>query len=266
MIAPLSSSPPLARLCAALVASLTASPALAQLPTAPAPPISGHWTGGYVADGSVQSLSLDVVAGDDGLDVRATLPDHRILDRPIRDATYADGLLSFEFEHGATELAVDLARGEMRGTATDDGETVAVHLVRAPPPPKPPIRVEEVRFESRGVTLAGSLVLPEGGGPHPAIVFVAGRSYGDRWGAHSEAVRLARHGIAGLVFDGRGRGASGGARETTTDEDRYADAVAAIDVVRSRADIDRSRIGLWSESAGGWVVPEVAHRTGGSRS
>ena len=62
-------------------------------------------------------------------------------------------------------------------------------------------REEEVRFRNSDVELAGRLLVPEGKGPHPAIVLVHG------WGARnrndngliSVADVFARHGIAALV-------------------------------------------------------------------
>ena len=124
------------------------------------------------------------------------------------------------------------------------------------------VRQEEVRFRSHdGVVLAGTLVLPPGAGPHPGILFVQGRSYGGRDQFLEHASRAARRGLAGLVFDGRGAGESGGEAGTHTLEDRLADAEAALDALRGHPAIDRDRVGLFGHSAGGWLVPVVARQS-----
>lgn len=120
---------------------------------------------------------------------------------------------------------------------------------------------EGLRFtSSHGVTLAGTLVLPEGTGPHPGIVFVQGRSYGGRDQFLEHARRAARRGLAGFVFDGRGVGGSGGERGKHTLEDRLTDVEAAFEAVRGHPLVDPDRVGLFGHSAGGWLVPVVAQR------
>ena len=120
---------------------------------------------------------------------------------------------------------------------------------------------EDLRFMSAdGVELAGTLVLPAGPAPHPGLVFVQGRSYGGREQFLEHAERAAGRGVAGLVFDGRGVGESGGERGRHTLEDRLADVEAALDALRRHPGIDPDRVGLFGHSAGGWVVPVVAQR------
>jgi dipeptidyl aminopeptidase/acylaminoacyl peptidase len=69
---------------------------------------------------------------------------------------------------------------------------------------------EEIRFISNdGTQLAGSLLLPSGKGPHPAVVFAHGSSAQTRNGFFGNirffAEAYARSGIAALIFDKRGR-------------------------------------------------------------
>src|SRR5439155_231326 len=71
-----------------------------------------------------------------------------------------------------------------------------------------PLRAEEARFADGDVTLAGTLLLPPGPGPHPACVIVHGS--GGQW---RDCVRLiadvlAAAGVAALAYDIRGTGAS----------------------------------------------------------
>lgn len=116
---------------------------------------------------------------------------------------------------------------------------------------------EDVRFRSGGVTLAGTLILPDGAAPHPAIVLVHGDGPDTREGYRYLARRFAASGVAALIYDKRGAGESGG-RWPARFDDLAADAVAAISYLRARPDIDGDRIGIWGGSQGGWIAPLAA--------
>lgn len=64
------------------------------------------------------------------------------------------------------------------------------------------------------------------------------------------------------MYDKRGVGMSDGDFEDALYQDFINDAVAAVDFLADRPDVDRGRIALHGNSEGGWFTPEVAHRTG----
>jgi pimeloyl-ACP methyl ester carboxylesterase len=69
-------------------------------------------------------------------------------------------------------------------------------------------------------------------------------------------------GIATLIYDKRGCGASTGSyHDSLAIEDLAADALAGVEYLSARADIDGSQIGLNGASQGGWVAPYVAARS-----
>jgi pimeloyl-ACP methyl ester carboxylesterase len=225
--------------------------------------IAGYWEGAYLREGSVQLLKMNIENRDGQWRALLSVPDGGILDAQPRDWRYNSNQLSFAFIHGQTTLLVDAAAGEMRGVAISrDSTKTRVHLKRTLKPVEAKILREEVRFQSGTVTMAGTLMLPNTRGPHPAIIIVSGRGYGGRAGNSSDATRLAQRGVASLIFDGRGAGESGGDRMKTTAEERYHDVLAAIDLLAARKDIDAKQIGLWGISAGGWVIPIAAQRSG----
>ena len=191
---------------------------LAQAPDSTLAPLVGYWEGAYLREGSVQVLKMELEEQQGALQARFTVPDWGILKAPSRgEVTYAEGRLSFTFLYGSTTLLVDAEAGEMRGAVLRrDSTQWPLHLKRTLQPVEPHVVSEEVRFPSTGVTMAGTLLLPPGPGPHPAVIIVSGRGYGRRWGQYSEALRLAQRGVAALIFDGRGVGESGGARQQTT--------------------------------------------------
>lgn len=128
------------------------------------------------------------------------------------------------------------------------------------------MREEPIRFEASGVPLAGTLALPEGAGPHPAAILISGGNPMDR-DCDVEgfrffrllAERLSGAGVATLRCDDRGVGESGGGNfYDSVLDDHERDALGALDFLRSRSEIDASRIGLIGHSWGGAVSARVA--------
>jgi dipeptidyl aminopeptidase/acylaminoacyl peptidase len=123
------------------------------------------------------------------------------------------------------------------------------------------LREKDVRFRNGEVELAGTLILPPGDGPHPAVVFLHGSGPEGRWASRFLARRLAGDGIAALIYDKRGVGGSGGDWEEAGIEDLAADAAAAVAFVRTRAEIDPHRVGIHGHSQGGTIAPLAAARS-----
>ena len=71
---------------------------------------------------------------------------------------------------------------------------------------------EDVIFENSGVKLAGSLSLPEGEGPHPAIVLLHGSGPLTRYSFGPYPHFFSSLGFAVLIYDKRGTGESTGLR------------------------------------------------------
>jgi dienelactone hydrolase len=127
---------------------------------------------------------------------------------------------------------------------------------------KVPLRREEVRFHNGEVNLRGTLTSPQQGGPHPAVVLVHGSGPEDRDFLGPWVEFFASRGVAALAYDKRGVGESGGDWKKATFADLAGDAVAAVRLLRGRADIDARRIGFFGISQGGWVAPLAARRAG----
>jgi pimeloyl-ACP methyl ester carboxylesterase len=121
---------------------------------------------------------------------------------------------------------------------------------------------DDVTFQNGDVKLSGQLKTPLTADPHPAIVMLAGSNAQSRYGQDCilgfNADFLARLGFAVLSYDKRGTGKSTGERE---DIGLDGDALAGIEMLRQRKDIDAKRIGLWGISQGGMVAPQIAAQT-----
>ena len=126
---------------------------------------------------------------------------------------------------------------------------------------------EEVKYSNliADVTLAGTLTLPRSGIPSPAVLLIAGSGPNDRnetvFG-HKPFLVLADHltkqGFAVLRVDKRGVGQSTGNYDVATTEDFAADALAGIEYLKTRKEVDAEQIGLIGHSEGGLIAPMVA--------
>lgn len=121
-------------------------------------------------------------------------------------------------------------------------------------------RTEDVSFTSAdGTRLTGTLYSPISPvAPSAATVMIHGSGPQDRDGYASiiavMADALAAEGRAVLAFDKRGSGGSSGDGDRAGFDVLAADAIAAMQFLRSRSDLDPTRIGLAGSSQAGWVA------------
>lgn len=111
---------------------------------------------------------------------------------------------------------------------------------------------ETVRFPSEGVELEALLFLPDGPGPHPAVVLAGGWCYVKELVQPRYARVFAAAGIAALVFDYRGFGGSAGdVRQHADPRGQIEDYRNAVSYLETRDDVDAGRIGAWGISYSG---------------
>jgi pimeloyl-ACP methyl ester carboxylesterase len=115
------------------------------------------------------------------------------------------------------------------------------------------------------VTLAGTLTVPDGVGPFPAVVLISGSGPQDRdetiFGHKPFAVLadyLTQRGIAVLRYDDRGFAKSTGGFANATSADFATDANAAVRYLMTRKEINPKAIGLAGHSEGGMIAPIAA--------
>ncbi len=223
--------------------------------------IEGHWQGALVRDGAVQVVRIDFFRDAGALKAQLESPDMVTNEPPPIPATLQEGKLQFETVFGKATLSIDSPMGEMIGTVGDATPPIQIHLKRAFKPLEIPIRTEDVQFRNGEVTLAATLVTPATAGPHPAVVWIHGRGKSARNGFRGFARILAQRGIASLIYDKRGVGASTGDHDKSGMNDFAEDALAGLKLLATRPEIDTRQIGLHGTSAGGWVAAIVAART-----
>lgn len=134
--------------------------------------------------------------------------------------------------------------------------------------PTPAYQDEDVTFNNGDIKLAGTLTLPSGKGPFPAIVMLTGSGPQNR---DEEllgfrpfkliAEYMAQRGIAVLRYDDRGVGGSTGSIAGSTTEDFATDALTAMAFLAKRPEIDRLHIGLVGHSEGAIAAAVAAARS-----
>ena len=118
-----------------------------------------------------------------------------------------------------------------------------------------------MRFSSGEITLDGTVLIPKGPGPHPAVVLVhgAGPGLAEDYRAIGEA--FAEHGFLTLIYDKRTVGYSASPLGTRSYALLAQDVVAAVHTLQQREDVDTSAVGVWGLSEGGWVAPLAASQS-----
>jgi alpha-beta hydrolase superfamily lysophospholipase len=129
----------------------------------------------------------------------------------------------------------------------------------------------ELRFAGDAETLAGSLLVPAGPGPFPAILLISGSGPLDRNADHRRApLGVSRHlaagfaarGLASLRYDKRGVGASTGSFLAAGLRDNIADAHAALQELAARPEVDAGRLFVVGHSEGAIIAAALAAREG----
>jgi pimeloyl-ACP methyl ester carboxylesterase len=224
--------------------------------------------------------------------ISALMPQLLLTEAPESNGTHQGSALEWtlyqvDVQLGATSLVVDIGLATQQNTtylvllqATED-ESAALRdsvflpaldaltpTVRQATPT--PFATEQVTFTNGDVTLAGTLSLPDGPGPYPAVVLVSGSGPQDRdeYLGGGIAIRpfellanaLTPAGIAVLRYDDRGVSESTGDFTAGDLNDFADDAEAAITYLTTRDDIDQDHIGLIGHSEGGAIAAILGAR------
>lgn len=240
-----------------IVFVLAASLGLSSLLVGSQAGLIGHWDGTLIREGARLDVSFDFTTSGTQLVGTFTSPTQQAMDYPLAAVTTNGDSVHFAL---GDALVFDgkLGTNDITGTFTDDEAKGQFTFHRAARTMLPYDSVD-IAFDDGAVRLAGTLCIPRSSGRHPAVVILQGSGGETRWGTNRFiADRFARLGIAALVYDKRGSGASTGDWRSSSYDDLARDALAAIDLLASRSDIDPKRIGLHGHSEGGIIAPIAA--------
>lgn len=252
--------------------------------------LEGTWQGKLEVSGVSLTVVYHLERSSDapgGWVARMDSPDQGATGIPVSAVHIEDTAVQLEVAAvaGVFEGNFDADADTIDGTWTQSGQTFPLLLKRATsaqaytparpqePAPPYPYNIEEVEFAGGtptagtevAVKLAGTLTLPKTQGPHPVLVLLTGSGPQDRDETilHHKpfwilADFLSRNGVAVLRFDDRGVAQSTGVFQGATIADFTSDAVAAVDFLSTRQDINPEAIGLLGHSEGANVAPLAA--------
>lgn len=268
-----------------LAPQISAVSAAIQIPTSQATSgVEGNWQGALEVSAFKLRLVLKISKTPEGkLTATVDSLDQGAKDLVVDTIAFQDGTLKFEMKALSASYVGTLSKDgtELTGQFTQGGvlpldfkrvtDVSQFELKRPQTPKKPyPYMEEEVSYENKQdqVKLAATLTLPRGGGPFPAVVLITGSGPQDRNEAllgHQPFLVLAdyltRRGIAVLRADDRGVGGTskGGPNDTT--ENFANDALAGVEFLKTRKEINAKQIGLVGHSEGGMAAPMVAAKS-----
>lgn len=242
----------------------------------------GSWMGKLDIGSTELRLGINLKTDSAGL-IHATFdsPDQNAYGLKT-DTTHIDGnKISIQAKKMMAKFEGTLMVGDstITGTWSQGNKTFDLNLkklqrsmvINRPQEPKQPFpyKSDEVKFlnAKANIELAGTLTLPQGEGPFPAVVLVTGSGPQDR----NESLMghkpflvisdyLTRQGIAVLRYDDRGIGKSKGSFSTATTFDFADDAEAGLLWLKQQPLIDKSKTGIAGHSEGGLIAPIVASR------
>lgn len=241
--------------------------------------VAGLWLGNLDAGGVTLRIVYNIKINDkDSLIASMDSPDQGASNIPLgRVFARNDSLIIL------APLLMGNYKGSIKsdtlieGTWTQRGNKYPMNIRRIsrpvanirPQEPKPPFpyTTGEVIFPNKkfDIFLAGTLSIPAGNGPFPAVILIAGSGPHNR----DEAVMghrpflviadwLTRNGIAVLRYDDRGVGKSQGNYATATTGDLATDAESAFLYLKNNQKVNPNAIGLMGHSEGGLIAPMVA--------
>lgn len=242
--------------------------------------ITGKWYGLLKVPGAQLPIEINVTKTENGYKSTMDSPEQKAFDIPIPSTSYENATFKFAIPAGRIEYEGTFENNKIKGIFKQVGQSFPmelsrdkaekVALVRPQEPKKPyPYYTEEVTFENKkdGVTLAGTLTLPNKEGNFPVVILITGSSPQNRdeelLGHKPFLVisdYLTRNGIGVLRYDDRGTASSKGNYATSTTLDFSYDTEAAVNYLLSRKEINKKSIGLIGHSEGGVVAPMVASR------
>ena len=222
--------------------------------------LDGNWKGILLRMESELPLTVHLQTTAGGLTGTIDLGGH-LIGYPLTNLRAKPGSVHFEQTDINATFDGELREMELVGALRVFGGAFEVRLRQHRE--QPTFKLEDLEFANGPVMLSGSIVWPLTKGPYPAVVFTHPSGPVTRNELRHLAYHLARHGVASLIYDKRGVGASapGESWGRASFDDLGKDALSGVRVLAGRSEIDAKRIGLFGHSQGGWIVARAVPRS-----
>ncbi|NMB36502.1 MAG: alpha/beta hydrolase [Bacteroidales bacterium] len=241
--------------------------------------ITGYWKGTLNLGPTELELCFDIKEADGVLSATLDVPAQGAYDIPVTSISYEMMKLTMEIAPLSATFEGTFVLNNITGEFTQMGMSLPLTLIKGekeakpkrPQEPQPPFpyKSEDVYFKNtrEDFTLAGTLTIPEGDGPFPAMILISGSGPQNRDEELSNhrpfaviADYLSRNGVAVLRYDDRGVASSEAGKSDGTSFDISYDAEAAFDYLLSRKEVIPSLCGITGHSEGGYINFMIAQR------
>jgi uncharacterized protein len=243
--------------------------------------ITGPWYGVLKVQGIQLRLVFNITKTSNGLSATMDSPDQGVKGMPITTTSFENSILKITIANAAIDYEGTISQdNKIIGTFKQGGQSFPLNLskekiekiklIRPQEPTKPyPYYTEDITFENKkaGISLAGTLTLPQKEGVFPMVILISGSGPQDRneeLFGHKPFLVLAdyltKNGIGVLRYDDRGIAKSKGNFAAATTADFANDVESALEYLKTRKEVDKNKIGLIGHSEGGLVAPIVASK------
>ncbi|MEM6724523.1 MAG: alpha/beta hydrolase [Bacteroidota bacterium] len=222
--------------------------------------LAGYWTGALIRGGnSIQIIEAEFFEEADTFRVETSIPDW-VYYGPKKSKVKKQGIvLEFDTYYGPAIMVLDTAYNEMIGSIqTKSTPGYEFHLKKSLKPFAPKVIKKDLSFQVEGVRLKGIMYTPAKNNESlPTAIFVGGRGCGNGNWLSYRGKLLAEYGMTCISIQERGDIDTGTDCLDMTHDQEVEDLATIIDQVSKFKEVDATRLGLITYSAGGWIGPAV---------
>lgn len=244
--------------------------------------IIGQWNGVLKVQGTQLRLVFNVTKTDNSISSTMDSPDQGANGIPTSTTSFENSILKITIANAKIEYEGTLGNDNIIvGTFKQGGQSFPLNLSKdkiekeklaRPQEPKKPYSYysEDITFENKkaGISLSGTLTLPNKEGVFPVVILISGsgpQNRDEELLGHKPFLVLSdyltKNGIAVLRYDDRGTALSKGDFKNATSADFAIDVESAIAYLKTRKEINKKKIGLIGHSEGGLIAPMVANKS-----
>ena len=244
--------------------------------------IIGQWNGVLKVQGTQLRLVFNVTKTDNSISSTMDSPDQGANGIPTSTTSFENSILKITIANAKIEYEGRLGTDNIIvGTFKQGGQSFPMNLSKnkiekeklaRPQEPKKPYSYysEDITFENKkaGISLSGTLTLPNKEGVFPVVILISGsgpQNRDEELLGHKPFLVLSdyltKNGIAVLRYDDRGTALSKGDFKNATSADFAIDVESAIAYLKTRKEINKKKIGLIGHSEGGLIAPMVANKS-----